>query len=450
MCHTNLKLTFNSPITVIGGFNGSGKSAIMIAIGIVLGQRTNALDRGSSAKSLIKNGKNCAKIQLELSNAQHQFNYGFFGGSIILEKVIKRDGAHLTRVKNDSGRIFSSKKEDIDFITDYFQLHIDNPLNFLTQENSKKFLKITKAENLYSLFLQGTELDDVAELHEEANRKTTEMKTKLDLLNEELVEVDARRRKKRNDLDIVLDGSKVEERILELKNEIEWSKLKEALDEIRTKKEDMDALSREVKGLDDQINQNSLSIDEMKKEEIEKEREVKRIRTEISERRKMLEEAMRNYELEEREMKNDLEELTRNCNEKAQRLQNLKRLGGVDKLAEKKALLERKLEMEEKYSNRLETLSQKMAEENEKSSTNKAKLVQLRQTESNLGKQIEFLRKIEKNKLLFFHTKINEILKEVQSCKFNDEVIGPIGSYVTLKDFKWNKAISIILRLHAE
>ncbi|ELQ76530.1 DNA repair protein RAD18 (SMC family protein) [Trachipleistophora hominis] len=446
MCHTNLRLPFISPITVIGGFNGSGKSAIMIAIGIVLGQRTNALDRGSSAKSLIQNGKSSAKIQLELSNVQHRFNYGFFGNSIILERVIKRDAAHSIRIKNDSGKIFSTKKEDLDYIIDYFQLHIDNPLNFLTQENSKKFLKITKAEDLYSLFLRGTELDDVAELHDEANKKTTEMKTRLELLNEELLEIDARRKKKKSDLDIVVDGSKIDEKIAQLKNEIEWSRLKESLLEIRARKEEMDVLSREVKELDNKINQNHLMINEMKKEEQEKECEVKRIRAEISERKKILEEAVKNYELEEREMKNDLEELTINYNEKKQRLQNLNRLGGIDKLAEKKALLEQKLGMEEKYSAQLETLSQKMAEENERSSSNKAKLVQHRQTESNISKQIEFLKKIEKNKLLFFHTKINDILREIRSCKFNDDVIGPIGSYITLKDFKWNKAISIILK----
>lgn len=124
----------------------------MIAIGIVLGQRANVLDRGTSARNLIQNGKNSAKIQLCLSNDSHHYKFDFFKSSIIIERLLKRDGTCTLRIKNEMGKIYSTKK-DLDFLLEQFQLHFGNPLNFLTQENSKKFLRITNAQNLYSLFM---------------------------------------------------------------------------------------------------------------------------------------------------------------------------------------------------------------------------------------------------------------------------------------------------------
>lgn len=446
MCHTNLKLTFNAPITIIGGFNGSGKSAIMIAIGIVLGQRTNTLDRGASAKALIQTGKNCAKIQLKISNAQRLLDYKFFGDSIVIEKTLKRDGIYTLRIKSESGKTYSTKKEDLYHIIDCFKLYIDNPLNFLTQENSKKFLKITNAETMYSLFMQGTNLDDTTELHEESNKKTVEMKTRLDLLNEELAEVDSKIKKKKYDLNVVIDANKMDEEIAKLTAEIEWSKLEESMNEIRIKKQEIDALASEIDNLDQEISKNNQKITDMKEDEEKKETEMKRIKKALCEKKKKLELEIRSYELDEREMKGDLEDLVRNYNDNMQRLEKLKKIEGADTIKEKRRLFEKKTALKKEYSDKLNDLNAEMEKEVEKNKNNKIKLTGLQQSKFNITKQIEFLKKINENKLLFFHSKIKEILDTIHNTKFEDDVIGPIGNYINLKDFKWNKAISIILQ----
>ncbi len=62
MCHKNFKMEFNDSITCIGGVNGSGKSAIMISLGILFGQNARNLERGTSYKELIRTDCSCAII----------------------------------------------------------------------------------------------------------------------------------------------------------------------------------------------------------------------------------------------------------------------------------------------------------------------------------------------------------------------------------------------------
>lgn len=47
MCHSNLELKFNQMINFITGRNGSGKSAIMAALVVVLGGTATLTGRGS-------------------------------------------------------------------------------------------------------------------------------------------------------------------------------------------------------------------------------------------------------------------------------------------------------------------------------------------------------------------------------------------------------------------
>lgn len=55
MCHSNLKVEFNTRTNLLVGQNGSGKSAILTALIIGLGSKANATNRSSS----IKGNKNC-------------------------------------------------------------------------------------------------------------------------------------------------------------------------------------------------------------------------------------------------------------------------------------------------------------------------------------------------------------------------------------------------------
>lgn len=446
MCHKNLKIDFKNPITVIGGFNGSGKSAIMIGIGIVLGLRTYALERGSSIKSLISNGKSIAKIELVLCNKKVRLNYAFFGPEIIIERTLRQFGSASLKIKGENQKVFSTKKEDLEYILDNFQLHVDNPLNFQTQENSKKFLKNTKPENLYELFMKGTELNDVIDLHEEARQKTTEMKTKLDFLNSDLSEIEDRRKKTKRDLNIVLEGVKLDEQIVELKKEIEWSKLYTILDERKIKLEESYDDEEEISRLRDQINLNQNNVLDLQQKEALKESEIQDIKLGFENKKRLLVDSIQTYELEEREIKSDLSEIEKILDEKKTRVQQIRKLGGIDQLNDKKIELEQEIIFSEQIKENINSKVSDLRKEENRINELQKELTGMRQKESNVLKQISYLKKLETDKFSFFHKNMTGILQEIKNTNFTEDVIGPIGIYLQLKNTKWRKTLSVILK----
>lgn len=56
MCHSMLTMNFSNNVNFIVGKNGSGKSAILTGIVVGLGGKTSSTNRGTSLKTLIKEG----------------------------------------------------------------------------------------------------------------------------------------------------------------------------------------------------------------------------------------------------------------------------------------------------------------------------------------------------------------------------------------------------------
>jgi chromosome segregation ATPase len=56
MCHARLEVNLNPAVNFILGQNGSGKSAIMVAIIVALGGKATSTQRASSLKSFIRTG----------------------------------------------------------------------------------------------------------------------------------------------------------------------------------------------------------------------------------------------------------------------------------------------------------------------------------------------------------------------------------------------------------
>lgn len=446
MCHKNLKIDFTKPITVIGGFNGSGKSAIMIAIGIIFGLRSSKLERGPSLKTLILNGKSTATIELVLNNENHRYNYVIFGPEIKIEKVIRYVGASSLKIKGENNKIFSTKKEDLDFILSYFHLHVDNPLNFQTQENSKKFLKNSKPENLYELFLRGTELDDITHLHDEIRTKTDEMKEKLDLLSVDLSEIKKRRNQAVKDLNLVLEGAKLDNTIVQLRRELEWTKLYKILEDRKTKNEEINTYDQEIKKAREKISQNNMEIQQLVQEEYEKENQINNMKESLEIRKRELNESIQTYTLDEHEMKTDFEEIQKQIDGKTIKLKHIRKLGGLEQLNDKmKELEEENTSNKEKKAKLNEKMLELEKEENRLNETQR-ELSTLRQKEGNLNRQIQYLKRIESDKFSFFHPKMKSILDEIQHTDWKQEVIGPIGIHLQLKNDKWKNALSVILK----
>ena len=160
MCHDKLYVEFGPLINFVVGMNGSGKSAVLTALTLCLGGKAASTNRGTSLKSLIKGGRDQAILIVRLKNqGSDAYQPDVYGESIIVERHFSVSGSTGYKLKNDMGRIISSKKGDVDDIVEYYQLQVDNPMNVLTQDAAKSFIHSSTPSQKYKFFYEGVQLE---------------------------------------------------------------------------------------------------------------------------------------------------------------------------------------------------------------------------------------------------------------------------------------------------
>src|SRR5690606_22357684 len=130
------------------------------------------LERGNSFKDLIKSGANQAIIRVVITNTLG-YKESIYGREIIIEKQLRQHGCRLLIGKRNSGgiKMYQSENYELQRIIEKFRLRFDNPLNFMTQELSKKFLTVSTPSKLYDFYYKGTEFKQIhEELEESVNR----------------------------------------------------------------------------------------------------------------------------------------------------------------------------------------------------------------------------------------------------------------------------------------
>ncbi|EGD94533.1 DNA repair protein Rad18 [Trichophyton tonsurans CBS 112818] len=121
MCHEHFSVELGPLINFIVGKNGSGKSAILTALTLCLGGKASATNRGQSLKSFVKEGKESATIIVRIKNrGDGAYLPDTYGESIIVERHFTRSGSSGFRLKSKSGTIISTRRAELDAITDYF------------------------------------------------------------------------------------------------------------------------------------------------------------------------------------------------------------------------------------------------------------------------------------------------------------------------------------------
>jgi len=158
MCHAHITVKLGKNINFITGKNGSGKSAILVAIALGLGAKLNSVARGKTISSFVREGTNQAVIRIKLSNknVQDAFKPNEYGETITVERTIKAQGGSSFKVKSASGKIISQKAEEVRQICNCFNIQLDNPCALLMQDTAKDFLHSSNAQRKYKFFTDAT------------------------------------------------------------------------------------------------------------------------------------------------------------------------------------------------------------------------------------------------------------------------------------------------------
>lgn len=144
LCHSRLSFTFGPQMNFIIGHNGSGKSAVLTALVVVLGGKSNSTGRANGVKDFVKSGTDKALVRVTLRNdGMDPFKYEEFGDSIDIERSITKEGQTQYKIKgHGKQKALTGKQARVTLgqILDHFDVQVDNPMTVLNQDQSRHFL----------------------------------------------------------------------------------------------------------------------------------------------------------------------------------------------------------------------------------------------------------------------------------------------------------------------
>lgn len=236
MCHTRLHCELGPLLNFIVGENGSGKSAILTAITLCLGGKASSTNRGGSLKSFIKEGQDRAMLVVKIKNrGQDAYKPDIYGESIIVERHFTKSGSSGFKIKTALGQIYSTKKQEVEEIVEYYALQVDNPLNVLSQDNARQFLNASTKTQKYKFFIEGVQLQQLDNDYRLISENLEQMVAKIPDL-EERVQHAKEAYEKAKQLREEAEGNRRNRiKLRTLRNQLAWANVVEAERELADK-----------------------------------------------------------------------------------------------------------------------------------------------------------------------------------------------------------------------
>ena len=172
----------------------------------------------SSAVLVVKLKNQCSDIA---------FRHDVYGDSIIIERHFSLAGSSGFKIKSANGRIITTKRGELDDITDHYNLQMDNPVNVLTQDQARQFLNNSTPVDKYRFFIRGVQLERLHQDYEVLMQSLDNLEPKIKTLAEDekahKIAADAAKAKK----DLFRQGNQMRLKLQSLSRQMAWAQVEE-------------------------------------------------------------------------------------------------------------------------------------------------------------------------------------------------------------------------------
>ncbi|RDD37134.1 Structural maintenance of chromosomes protein 6 [Trichoplax sp. H2] len=460
MCHKNLKITFGKNVNFIIGNNGSGKSAIMVGIIVGLGGRSRLTNRATSMKGLIKKGSSYARIIITLANDGSDSYYPEkFGSKIIIQRDLWQDGHANYKIKSSKGFIVAEEKKELMAILDHFDIQVDNPVCFLTQDASKEFLSSHHPSKMYQFYLKGTQL---SQLINNCNYAKLSQRILQDILNKEeesLKELqdDLEQKMERQKLFDQID--EINQQLTQLKSELAWAYVYQEENKLKQ----IEFQAQQVYSRRAEIEEELIEIEkytqDCQRDKEALERELNRLIDRLSHLQLCKEDFLKEHNCakgDECNLKQKYESIKCNVDHlkntyygletKFNEINQKRLLGQAGKQF---ALLEKELSGQKSalssYAQRKLQLSEEIKAEKDQLNQLQLDIAMQQQELNDLEKETGRLKASRWNRLTIYGSYMPELIRHLHEMKqrgqFHRNPYGPLGYHIATRDPKWNLAI---------
>nr|POE64878.1 structural maintenance of chromosomes protein 6 [Quercus suber] len=466
MCHTKLRIKFGPLINFIVGHNGSGKSAVLTALTMCLGGKASSTNRGTSMKSMIKEGEDHAVLAVKIKNAgDGAYKPDLYGRSISVERHFSRTGASGFKIKGSEGKIITTKKSDLDDILDFFAFQLDNPINVLNQDMARQFLSNSTPSEKYKFFIRGTQLEVL-----DADYKVVE---------ENIDNIEAKLRSRAEDNKILkakADSAEQKKRFLEqaksIREKIEETRRMHAWAQVEEVEEDLNRKLAEVRTAEENVNektdaaQDASGIHEGHQQAWEAAgRQYQQLKDDIEPVKEKHDAAKEKFEANkqeiitiketERKIKGDLkmhkDNVKRHDREIEQEERRMAEAEGGDQAERVRELHDLRQAAEEAKREQTEhdalfrELDRKKIEAGEAQAEAKPRLENATQALTHAQSQLNELQRSEGRPLDPYRPQMTQLVKAINAeTRWREKPVGPIGTYIRLLKMEWSSVIETV------
>ncbi|TKR80791.1 hypothetical protein L596_014799 [Steinernema carpocapsae] len=188
MCHKNLKVDFcgGHNCTYIGGSNGSGKSALFAAVNLGLGGKGRSNDRGGTAGAYIREGTTRARVTLSLTNEGVGRHPKYAEEIVIKRTITPKASSYEIKSRTERGQetLVSKKKADVDEICRRFNIDLENPIVWMSQDRSRQFLQDLQPKKLFMMFMESSKLGNCYQQLAESRAEMDDIRMKMEECND--------------------------------------------------------------------------------------------------------------------------------------------------------------------------------------------------------------------------------------------------------------------------
>lgn len=470
MCHDNLTIEFGPRMNFITGKNGSGKSTILTALTTCLGGKASSTNRGSSVKSLIKEGKSRALIRVTIANkGSNSYDHNRFGDIIQVERRLDAEASGSYKIMNSGGKVVSSSKEELRKILSIFSIFVDNPFAILTQDTARSFLTESNAESKYQHFKRAMTMDKIENYKEGLSESLLQQKQKLASQKEIVNEIKA----KAKDVEAKFQNFKkldsADEDLRYWNAILEWNKVSETERKITHAESSIEKIQNDVEEIKSQC-ENHEGISAQKQAELDQvHTEMNQVNdtiTKLQEEIKSIKEGNRSNIETMRSLKEEKAKIVDSKEQSKRQVVALEQ--------EKAKLLDtsgfaaarrQKHEQLDRVKSQLEKLASESENDEQTKSSTGHKVQELeenlqsaqdkqRKAEASVQQERARLKELRESQTNSWSTyaeggrdaDFKGFMAHFEKTNFKDSPIGPIGRYVTLKDRDWSSVLEQTLK----
>lgn len=463
MCHDFFELELGPQLNFIIGRNGSGKSAILTGISVGLGAKASETCRGSSVRDLIKDRKEMAKVILTFRNeGEEAYCLDVYGKKIIIERTLKRLGTNSYSIKSEVLNTISTKKSTLDEILFKYNIAVNNPLAFLSQDKAREFLTLSSDQSKFKFFMDGTLLNDITNNLEATAMNTVEIRNRLNLAKRHLKLAEEKYRASAALYEKFQRSDSLRKRLEILHGKAYWFNVTVIERKLESYKQSLKQAEEEICGLSNEIiniNERVKFLDDDSVMLQTHQDEMKQIVTKFKDEYDLIKDKRRNAKTIRKQLEDEIQKLREENNSFEKEIRKKE-----NEIALERELLDKRNDSKETLSNSISNLNSKIEELNKKKDDIRQRLGDMIEepTMSDLRHEIGIseeiinslstrkiqIQKSEKDILLPWGDHIHNVLNSIKAIKnWHQEPIGPLGAHISVRDefSSWKDLINTVL-----